>query len=257
MSDLPDLNTDSIGYIAYWNALENGNVGEFDPSEVVNSDNVNSYQAFDNGVHITSYTSVTGREISCRAKTDGWIIAYMDRTNDFAVTTSQDNVRGYIDIVNDWTSYQSFGGPGNHTLERAIYDLASQASNFGSMTYNASDVSLFNYEYPNATGTTILHESIGWSENGDKTMYHTNTSNVLFGVTGGTSDDQSGNGGGNGETIYEGQTLSTRANYGTRSHGQAGTTDTGVQYQTTGIGNDDGRLNGAGRFSASIVVMWE
>lgn len=158
MATLPDLDTTTIGYIAYWNCIDQGNVSDIEPDEVLDSTRINNYTLYDNGIE-GRYTSITGREITFRVKEDGWIITYFDRTNTFSVLEGSP-IRGYWDIGNDWTSGGSNDGSESdltqNTLATAINELRQHMSNSDSMDFAFSEVGLYNYEYDTSTNTTLL-----------------------------------------------------------------------------------------------------
>ncbi len=153
MSDLPDLPTDNISYIAYWNAIDDGGVGSIDPEDVLSDGNINSYTLYDNGIQIDSYSTVVGRNCKARVKSDGWVIAYFDRTEEL-VTKEFQHPNGWWDIANDWGVVTSASSYTNNSLERVISQLQTNLSNSGTIQYNPSDIALFNYEHPDATNLT-------------------------------------------------------------------------------------------------------
>jgi len=159
MSDLPDLDTSRISYLRYWNAIDQGGVSSIDPEEVVSQSNVESYTLYDNGV--TGYITLpTGRTAEFRVKNDGWFVVYLDRTRNFVQHASDpSNARGTWDIANNWTdstSNEALSSGGS--LITRLNDLAQELSNYGSITYTAADVGLYNYEYTDATNLTLFSQ---------------------------------------------------------------------------------------------------
>lgn len=162
MSTLPDLNTSNAGMVAYWNAINHG-ASSIDPSDILSDSNISSYTLYDNGF-VATYnmegvmSSGTTRDVTLRVKTDGWFVVSTDRTNTYSqnVTTPPN---GYFDIANNWRrngSGQSIKPMVNNGLERVIHETQSELSSSGSITYNASDVRLYNYEYTSASAVTVL-----------------------------------------------------------------------------------------------------
>ena len=158
--NLPDLDTSQIGFIAFWNALDHG-VDSINVTKVLNSSNIVSYEQYDNGVEGT-YSIDCGNNtrdnVKFRVKDDGWFITWIDRTNVFGQNGNYGD--NYIDIMNEWERYTSHSmglSPDQHNLERAINDLYGQLSNSGSITYNSTDIGLYNYEYESATTITQMH----------------------------------------------------------------------------------------------------
>jgi len=155
---LPDLSTSGIGWIGFWNFLDEGGDG-IDPFEVKST--MDTFSEFSNGVDgIVSYsrTNVSTLDIHCRAKADGWLIAWLPT-----------NVANPVmDIYQDWsdgqTSYNDAG-----MLAYAISQMHSELSNSGQATFNRSDVSVYNYQYPDATTVSMAH---------NKGKYNNNTSTM-------------------------------------------------------------------------------
>lgn len=149
MSDLPDLDTSQVSYISYWNVIDDGGVSSFDPSDVLTDGNIQEYTLYDNGIHIDRY-STGWREIQARVKSDGWFIAYLDRTND-----PENEEIGPWEILD----LSSNPDPSRLATETTIQSLQSNLSNSGNVTFNYSDVSLYNYEYPDASNLTIFFKA--------------------------------------------------------------------------------------------------
>lgn len=194
MATLPDLDTANIGFCAYWNAIDQGGVGTIDPEEALSDGNINEYTLYDNGWEASSYTSVTGREFKIRAKSDGWFVAYMDRSESFATNAgNQDNVRGPWDLANNWTNSGNNANFVSNSLSSAIQSAASQLSNWDSITFNHSDVGLYNFEYSSATGITGMSTAASTYESNQS-----DTCGVLY-TEGTTVDWAAAFGSGNGD----------------------------------------------------------
>jgi hypothetical protein len=157
VSDLPDIETGKVSFIAYFNAIDQGGVNDIDPTEVTNHSNVQSYTLYDNGVEGV-YNTVTGRNCDFRVKEDGWFVAWFNRDENFNNNSyiSADDVRGPWDLLNDWVDHTSADDITANSLERCINALKSELSNSGSVTYSASDVGLYDYRYSSAAGITAL-----------------------------------------------------------------------------------------------------
>lgn len=156
MPTLPDIDTNGVSYIAYWNAIDQGGASDIAPEETTSQANIVESTLYDNGIEATYQTNTAGgREVTIRVKSDGWFVAYMDRTKLYAVD-EQDfiDIRGTWDIASDWAG----GGAAsivNNSLERAINALYQELSNSGSINYNVSDVGLYNYNTPDATNISV------------------------------------------------------------------------------------------------------
>lgn len=167
MSDLPDIDTSEVSYLAYWNAIDQGGVDSISPTDVTSNNNVVSYTAYDNGVEGTYNAGV--RNFTFRVKSDGWMVAYLDQTEEYGEEYAVDG-----GAPSDGTVYNAsrFKGPWNvlrnvltphnqpnfnpqNTLERAINSLRTELSNAGKTSYSSSDVGLFGY-HTDATNSTAL-----------------------------------------------------------------------------------------------------
>lgn len=187
MANLPDLDTGSIGMIAYWNAIDQGGASGISPDEVLSDGSIPSYTIYDNGVE-GQYNLTTGRQATFRVKNDGWMVVYLDRTEKYAVNRSNvADCRGPWDVANAWTSGTS--EIEQSTLERAINSLQANLSNSGSITYNTTDVGLYDYAHPNVSTVTVLSaENTGATEASDVTdygfSYTSGTNRVVHAVVG-------------------------------------------------------------------------
>jgi len=186
MASLPDLDTNNISFISYWNAIDSGGLADISPEEVLSDNNIQEYTLYDNGVEGT-YRILTGRDVGFRVKNDGWFAVYIDRTERFklnvgfsdtpAPNSELVDIRGPWDIANDWTiTNDATTDVVQNALERAINSLQSQLSNSGSVNYDVPDVGLYNYEYPDATTLTNLTAAqrnidLGFTYTSDTTRY--------------------------------------------------------------------------------------
>lgn len=156
MSDLPDLDTSQISFVAYWNAIDDGDVAAIDPEDMLSNSNIQSHTLYDNGFEAQYKNPQNGRVHTVRAKTDGWIVAYYDRTTEF-VQNTDNSPNGFWDIIGDAASPNSLT---QNSLERAINDLSGNLSNAGSINYNPSDVGLYDYQH-DATNITVASDYCG------------------------------------------------------------------------------------------------
>jgi len=182
MSDLPDIDTNTVSFLAYWNAIDQGGVSEIDPADVVSHPRVVEYTAYDNGVEGT-FDLVTGsrsndldqpRQATFRVKNDGWMVVYLDRSATYARDVRTGNLpRGPWDIVNDWLYVDDGSNSAppvativKNALERAINALLGEFPNSSNMTYSPGDVGLYDYEFTDATNTTLF----AWAADGAKNV---------------------------------------------------------------------------------------
>lgn len=174
MADLPDLDTTTISFVAYYNIIEQEGDDQWEADQVLSAPGIESYTLYDNGVE-GEFTIVTGRTVGFRAKNDGWIITYMDRTQNYADTGEP---RGYQDLANN---YVDDTGPGyfhQHSLERAINQMRAQSDGSSNHNYSHNKTGLYNYEYSDAQGVTGMSV---WSEQ-TSSYTITGTSTVYRGV---------------------------------------------------------------------------
>jgi len=184
MSDLPDLDTSQISFLAYFNAIDQGGVQAIDPEEVTSAAGVQSTTLYDNGVegtidmtpHSNGFDNVYGTvDTYFRVKSDGWIVAYLPRGEQFGQEVDTDHDKdettspGYpVSRLSGWWRYApQWMGSGtitgnqytadgqNHGLARVINALRQELSNSGSISYSASDVGLYNYETEAAASTVL------------------------------------------------------------------------------------------------------
>lgn len=163
MADLPDLNTDNVSVLSYWNAISDGGASDIDPEEVLSDGNIQDYTLYDNGVEINNYSTVTGRSAKARVKSDGWFVVWMDDTVEL-VENSGGKPEGPWSIVDDWTE-----GPvdsdnndypksaTDHTLVDAISSMVNELSNSAGISFSNSDAGFYNYLSPDSDVTTIKH----------------------------------------------------------------------------------------------------
>jgi len=167
MADLPDVDQSTVSFLAFWNAISDGEADSVDPSEVTSASRITSTTSYDNGVE-GDYTLKNSRTARWRVKTDGWFVVWLDRTHDLSNNRDDHDIlywNGVKDIP-DTDTYPSVGQTERPDLQQnamadAIQDLQSQLSNSASITFNHTDVGLNNYERSEATTTTMLNDRLG------------------------------------------------------------------------------------------------
>lgn len=196
MSDLPDLDTSEAAYIAYWNAIEQGGVSTIEASEALSDTNIEEYTLYDNGAEGTT-TCPTDRIVNFRIKDDGWIVAWMDDSSATPTAGSEftdedgnvDYVYGLFDIVNDWSWGTGTTSIVENSLERVIESLASELSNWDTISYDPEDVGLYSYAYPDATATTLFSERTpSDSETYEHGFLYTAGTDILYAAITGHAD---------------------------------------------------------------------
>jgi hypothetical protein len=162
MSDLPDLNTSNVGFIAYWNAIDDGGATSIAPEDMLTDGNINSYTLYDNGFTADYTNPINSLPVTVRAKTDGWITAHTTREENYSfgsgVSNTFTDVRGWYNFATGDEDQENINPDlSQNALERSIYSLQSNLSNTNSFVYSTADVALYNYEYPNATNVTLAN----------------------------------------------------------------------------------------------------
>lgn len=257
MATLPDIDTTQVGWIAYWNAIDQGGLNSIDPEDVLSAGFITSYEIYDNGIDGVG-TSPNGREINWRVKNDGWFVAWMDNNETYSKNEgSRSTITGHWDINPDWTSGNTRSTlMTNNNLEIRINDLARQLSNWDSSIYSSSDVGLYQYDYSSPTTATMLQ--IAGSDNNSnynsfngKTanfMYTSNTT-LYYGAVSGH-----GEGAGNANATFENDTFAG----GNGNHGSIDALNDGlipdaeVQYTA-----ELGSYSNAASNSVALLMMWD
>lgn len=151
MATLENLDTSTVGVIAYWNALNHG-LSSVDPTEVLDSTQVETFNVADNGVEGDVTALNTNLTFKYRVKTDGWFIIYTTRTTP-----------NYYDTVYNWRSQNAGAQLPESKHSHIIQELFTQLSNSGDGTFNHTDVSLYHYEFESATNFRFIKEHAGSS----------------------------------------------------------------------------------------------
>jgi len=158
--NLPDLEPTDIGIIAFWNALDHWlGTGEKSIDPIDCASVLDSYDVYDNGIQGWKALG-SGRHINARVKSDGWMIAWIDRTNSFAYPSkSTDNFgatahKGYYDILWNWITGGNISST-KTTLSHLISLLYNALSNKDDFGYVDEDVGHYCYEYPDANVLTL------------------------------------------------------------------------------------------------------
>lgn len=209
MAELPDINTANVSYIAYWNAIEDGGALEIDPEEALSAGSLQSYTLYDNGWE--GQYSINGhREATVRMKTDGWTVAYLDRSNDYTQNQSYATA-GTWDVLHNWDDsyFQTQSELTNNALARAISSLRSNLSNSGSITFSLADVRLYDYEYPNTTTVTMLSANYRDESGGSDHAFLYTSDTTLD-----KADAVAATGGNAASATFEGLTISGSNNWG-------------------------------------------
>jgi len=162
MADLSDLDTTQIGIIAFWNALDHRavpGIGDVDPTDCIAI--FDSYDVYDNGIE--GYKALgSGKYFHARVKTDGWIVAWIDRTNTFAYPNKsaadfgEGAHSGYYDILYNWSTSSTNISTTYTTLSYLLSLLYAALSNSADFTFTASNVGHYCYSHPLASVLTLM-----------------------------------------------------------------------------------------------------
>jgi len=165
MANLPDINTADVGIIAFWNAHDHlaGGPDTIDPTDCTGI--FTSYSVYDNGIYGYADPNAkgwggSGRHINLRVKNDGWIIAWIDRTNTFGYPNKikgdfgESGYKGYYDIIYDWID--QYASTNNISFISYLISLLYNAlANKASFTFSNADVGHYCYEFISANVITI------------------------------------------------------------------------------------------------------
>ena len=165
MANMSDLDTTGIGIIAFWNALDHwvgSGTNEIDPTDCIGV--FDSYDVYDNGIE--GYKALgSGRYFHARVKSDGWMVAWIDRTNTFFYPTKplsdfgESGRKGYYDILWDWAEDAANISSTQTTLSYLISLLYNALSNKTDFSYASADVGHYCYEFPDANVMTLIGNS--------------------------------------------------------------------------------------------------
>lgn len=179
MATLPDINTSNVSFIGYWNAFNHG-VSSITPSDVLSDSHIQSYTTYDNGIEgdyqfSRSLSNISyNLSLTFRVKNDGWFITYLDRSATYG-QDSNSNPSGPWDFV------ERSGLPGSN-FASAIQSLQSNLSNSGSIVFNNGDVGHYNFEYPEASTITFLHDYLSSGGGGTPTLSYPPTVSMKWAV---------------------------------------------------------------------------
>jgi hypothetical protein len=156
MSDVPELDTTSISWFAYYDVVSETDATQIYPQDMTNADSVINNEQYDNGSVLTYTADQVGREITIRATKDGPVTAHMNLKENYQklLNPSVNNPEANINGIHDLFEWNSLGNTVSLTsgcvLERAIREVLQQLRNWSSdlsSDYNASDINYHNYEY--------------------------------------------------------------------------------------------------------------
>lgn len=155
---LPALDTTQISWIGYWNFLDHGGTS-IDPVEASSAFNI--YDEYSNGIQgdvsVGYGTKTNNRTFHARVKDDGWMVAWLDRTeNTDTFDKNSTGPEGPYDMIDDWTDW---GYLNPNKLSQVISSLHQALSNTAEATFNHGDVGLYNYMRSGATTVTAT-----WSD---------------------------------------------------------------------------------------------
>jgi len=170
MATLPDLPTDDISLMAYYNVIDNNNtLNNISPIEAISSQRVLSYQQFDNGISgEIDLGRGSERPASFRVKKDGWIVVHHDTQKNYVTQTSDSTEpKTVLDLLIAPTNKNVTGGWAGSANEvvQAIEQLFNNilANKSGSFSIDLSNIQYYSYEFDTATTLDIFEKSGGGS----------------------------------------------------------------------------------------------
>jgi hypothetical protein len=168
---LPDLDTDTVGWISYWNHLDNG-ADDIDPFAAESA--LTNPESYSNGVQ--GLYDWNGENWRVRVKSDGWIIAFLDAGEPVVKESAYWS-------TNNLSPADSGAGA------RVILQIRDELPNTGASTFNVGDVARHNYEYGDAT---TIHTTAAKNGSNDGSPYwdvKATSDTTLYASSGGCGSD--------------------------------------------------------------------
>ncbi len=165
MSDLPDIDTDDVQHIAFYNAIDElDDIDEVDPEQALEDGSLEEYTLYDNGWEGT-WDPGWDRDVTVRAKTDGWFVAYLEGRpenydQDIVISDHYGALNGPWDMVYDWQDAEDEATVNQNTLERAIRSLLGHIDDFDSSHYDPEDVGFYSYHFDAASMVTLFRSTV-------------------------------------------------------------------------------------------------
>ena len=200
MATLPDVDTSQVGMIVYYNVIDNTTITEVDPTAILDSSKILSYQQYDNGIRGAADLGLgSDRFATFHVKSDGWISVWVDRSEKYGSDEKSENLYDIVDLYKPVPidggvgGFDSTNGAGISIIQSFFSQIDAAADNNG--TFNAGDVSWYCYKYPNATTLNMIEENVSYNSRSDIELSYTDTVNnysVLLGGYGFLSSDNYG-----------------------------------------------------------------
>ena len=260
MAILPDLDPNEIGVIAFWNCHDHrvaGSDAVIDPTDVLGV--LKSYTLYDNGVDgILDYSP--RKDINVRVKNDGWIIAWIDRTNTYQQNVSDFTARGYYDLLYNWKDYGNNITGDTNTLIEVIAYLYNQLSNKSEFEFSKLDVGVYCYEFAVANVITMASTAISISSSGYSGIKE---EYVKFLITSGTSVKYIASTGsgfiahkGDADVVYRDGTSICDKNYGALDLLTKYITDSEDHIKGKAWCDGESVTTAQAKLTAGLIVIW-
>lgn len=201
MATLPDLTTSNVSFVGYFNTIEQGGGStDLDPETALTYSDIDSYTLYDNGFD-ANVSFDGGLPLNVRLKTDGWCVAYLPRGNTY---TGYNNHSQWTDLAPSeyqvMTTRTTFGYRTNiHSdditlLSKTIQNTINELDSSGTITFNHTDVGIYNYAYPDQSNLSMF-SLLSDNNEGEQTMTHVraNGTTVPYAATATGSRQQGGN----------------------------------------------------------------
>ena len=167
MADLPDIDTSTVSFLAYWNAIDDGGIAEadMDPASVTTYGSISSYTLYDNGVQGKLPSPTTDPcQTYFRVKSDGWIVVWCTRDVQYNTQVRDGSTFG------PWEAMGTRGVPSEGPLQQEIQSLHSNLSTTGNFLF--SDVGLYNYEHSSASTLSLFASSGTFTYTSGTNLHH-------------------------------------------------------------------------------------
>jgi hypothetical protein len=141
MSSLPDLRTEYVAQIGYWNANNHG-ATSVSSADVLEYNSVESWVGYDNGLE---GGLIEHPALRFRVKDDGWVLVYFDVTH------------GDVNPEDFLTDFDAGSQPDltETALSRHVDSIREHVAPDADFAHG--DVGLYNYRYPDMNHYRVMH----------------------------------------------------------------------------------------------------
>lgn len=168
MSNLPDLNTDQISWLAYYNVISQGGANAVEPETCLDYSRIVEYELYDNGFDALVGGYRNPNQTRIRMKTDGWVVAYIPSRN-YQTTGTQSYLSWSELDLQTWEAWWPSTPVTN--LGEIMAELINNLDNSGNINFNHADVGLYDYSEQSADNITHYTEGYGGQDSSISDSY--------------------------------------------------------------------------------------